>query len=120
MIQLQVTVERTICKVRGVERQPATQVLVNPPAGLEEIFTLQTEGKKVRFSFFWGGGGDAALAAEQGSARASMHPLQAGEETTGANLSDKKYIYIFNNLIQEYKSQFCLFFKLVIPYLHIT
>lgn len=46
MIQLQVTVERTICKVRGVERQPAAQVLVNPPAGLEEIFTLQTEGKK--------------------------------------------------------------------------
>lgn len=45
MIQLQDTVERTICKVRGVERQPAAQVLVNPSAGLEEIFTLQTERK---------------------------------------------------------------------------
>lgn len=64
MIPLQVTVERTICKVRGVERQPAAQVLVNPPAGLEEVFTLQTEGKRVRFP----GGQNAA---EQRSARAS-------------------------------------------------
>lgn len=61
MIQLRVTVERTICEVRGVERQPAAQVLVNPPAGLEEIFALQTEGKRWDFQ-----GGNAAPAAEQG------------------------------------------------------
>lgn len=39
----------TICEVRGVERQPAAQVLINPPAGLEEIFTLWIEGKRSNF-----------------------------------------------------------------------
>lgn len=36
-------VQPTICEVRGVERQPAAKVLINPPAGFEEIFTLWTE-----------------------------------------------------------------------------
>lgn len=36
----------TICEVGGVERQPAAQVLINPPAGLQEIFTLWTEEKR--------------------------------------------------------------------------
>lgn len=42
-LSLQVEVQPTICEVRGVERQPAAQVLINPPAGFEEIFTLWTE-----------------------------------------------------------------------------
>lgn len=44
-LSLQVQVQPTICEVRGVERQPAAEVLINPPAGFEEIFTLRTEGK---------------------------------------------------------------------------
>lgn len=46
-LSLQVQVLPTICEVRGVERQPAAQVLINPPAGFEEIFTLRTEGKRL-------------------------------------------------------------------------
>lgn len=55
MIQLQVAAERTICEVRGVERQPAAQVLVNPPAGLEEVFALQTKKRREKVRFFRGG-----------------------------------------------------------------
>lgn len=48
-LSLQVQVQPTICEVRGVERQPAAQVLINPPASFEEIFTLWTEGKRLDF-----------------------------------------------------------------------
>lgn len=36
-------VQPTVCEVRRVERQSAAQVLINPPAGSEEVFTLRTE-----------------------------------------------------------------------------
>lgn len=38
----------TVCEVRGVVRQSAAEVLVNPPAGLQEVRTLWTEREKVR------------------------------------------------------------------------
>lgn len=48
-LSLQVQVQPTICEVRGVERQSAAEVLINPSAGFEEIFTLWTEGKRWDF-----------------------------------------------------------------------
>lgn len=96
--------ERTVCKVRGVERQPAAQVLVNPPAGLEEIFTLQTEGKKVRFS------GLGVMQENRGAHVQACSHYRA--EKTGANLTDKKKKIHFQ--FTEYKkirvSLGCFFF----------
>lgn len=46
-LSLQDQVQLTICEVRGVERQAAAQVLINPPAGFKEVFTLWTEGRRL-------------------------------------------------------------------------
>lgn len=73
--QPQVTVERTICEVRGVERQPAAQVLVNPPAGLEEVFALQTEGKRWDFQR-----GKYSPCSRTCAARAPYRPRQEPQE----------------------------------------
>lgn len=81
-LSLQVQVQPTICEVRGVERQPAAEVLINPPAGLEEIFTLRTEGKR---SEFHRGHANPAAAAACTCRRASMRHLQARTVTAVAN-----------------------------------
>lgn len=83
-LSLQVHVQPTICEVRGVERQPAAKVLINPPAGLEEIFTLWTEGKG---SEFHRGHTNPTAAAARRCRRASMRHLQAGTVTAAAHLT---------------------------------
>lgn len=42
-LSVEVQAQPTICEVRGVERQPAAEVLINAPAHFEEIFTLRRE-----------------------------------------------------------------------------
>lgn len=81
MIQLRASVERTICEVRGVEGQPAAQVLVNPPAGLEEIFALQTEGKGEIF--------------RREIQHVLVRPLQDKAVTSGAYFTDNLFLINF-------------------------
>ena len=44
-LSIQAQVQPTICEVRGVERESAAEVFINPPASFEEICTLWREEK---------------------------------------------------------------------------
>lgn len=82
-LSLQVQVQPTICEVRGVERQPAAEVLIYPPAGFEEIFTLWKRRENVRFSTRTRSPGTAAVCRCR---RPCVRHLQARKVTAAASL----------------------------------